>query len=326
MTDPLTVPVVGVSEQIRQHLGEMTPSERRVARALLSGSPTIGLESSARLAQHVGVSGPTVSRFASRLGFSNYAAFQSALRDDIAARMLSPVEVYRQHEHGTDDPLGAAGAALSEAVAVSLQGLSMADFSRATDCLSDSKRQVMTVGGWFSHLLAAYLAAMLREFRPRVRQVPPIASERASAIADVEKNDVLVVFDFRRYERDTLTFARVMRDNGARVVLFTDPWLSPIADFAHAVLPAGVVGPSPFESLTPTLAVLETLLTSVAGALGEVGDRRFERFGGIADRWVRPWPTEDGDVDQAAAALAWPASAPDGGTSPRVRGLPRDGR
>ena len=297
MSDLPAAPVRGVSEQIRQRLSDMTPSERRVARALLSGPPTIGLESSARLAEHVGVSGPTVSRFVIRLGFTNYAAFQQALRDDIAARVMSPVEVYRHHvERGADHPLGAAGTALSEAVALTLQGLDETDFAKATACLADSRRQVMAVGGWFSHLMAAYLAAMLREFRPRVRQVPPVASERAAAIADVEKNDVVVVFDFRRYERDTLAFAQSMREAGARIVLFTDPWLSPIADFAHAVLPAGVVGPSPFESLTPTLAVVETLLTAVADALGELGDRRFERFGRIADRWVRPWPTVAGIV------------------------------
>lgn len=307
MSEAPHMPTLGVSEQIRQRLGDMTPSERRVARALLSGPPTIGLESSARLAEHVGVSGPTVSRFVSRLGFDNYAAFQRTLREDIAARVMSPVEVYRRHaERGEDDSLRAAGSALSEAVAASLEGLSVADFARATSCLADTHRQVMVVGGWFSHLMAGYLAALLREFRPRVRQVPPIASERASAIADVEKNDILVVFDFRRYERDTLAFAQAMRDAGSRIVLFTDPWLSPIADFAYAVLPAGVVGPSPFESLTPTVAVVETLLTAVAEALGEGGDRRFERFGGIAERWVRPWPTLDGDPSNGAHHLSRP--------------------
>jgi DNA-binding MurR/RpiR family transcriptional regulator len=289
--DAAAAGTLGLSEQIRQRLGDMTPSERRIARALLSGPPTIGLESSARLAKHVGVSGPTVSRFANRVGFANYAAFQRALHDDIAARVMSPVEVYRRHvDRSDDDLLMTAGTALGEAVASTLHGLSAVDFQRATTYLSDPRRQVMVVGGWFSHLLGGYLAAMLREFRPRVRDVPPVASERAAAIADLRRRDVVVIFDFRRYERDSLEFAQAVREAGVTLVLFTDPWLSPISDLAHAVLPAKVVGPSPFESLAPTVAVVETLLTAVAEALGEGGDRRFEHFGGIADRWVRPWP------------------------------------
>ena len=74
MTDPATAPGRRISDQIRERMHELTPSERRVALALLAGSPTIGLESSSRLARRAGVSGPTVSRFVQRLGFENYAA------------------------------------------------------------------------------------------------------------------------------------------------------------------------------------------------------------------------------------------------------------
>src|SRR5580698_7323381 len=83
---------VSIAEKIRQRLGELSPSERRVARTLLTGPPTIGLESSVRLARFAGVSGPTVSRFIAELGFAGYAAFQRALHEEIAARMMSPAE------------------------------------------------------------------------------------------------------------------------------------------------------------------------------------------------------------------------------------------
>ena len=88
---------LGVAERIRRSLGELSKSERKVARALLSGPPTIGLESVVQLAQRAEVSAPTVSRFVARLGFDNYAAFQHTLREDLSARVLSPVEVYRSH-------------------------------------------------------------------------------------------------------------------------------------------------------------------------------------------------------------------------------------
>ncbi|MGH3470985.1 MAG: MurR/RpiR family transcriptional regulator [Nocardioidaceae bacterium] len=300
MSDTGRKPSPRVSDLIRQRINEFSPSERRVARSLLAGPPTVGLESTSRLARRAGVSGPTVSRFVQRLGYENYAAFQQAMHEDIAARVMSPVEVYRQHHvrPGSDDLLTETGSALSEAVVATVQALSQVDFERATALLSDNKRRVITVGGWFSHLLADYLAALLREFRPGVRSIPPIASERATTIADVAAKDVVVVFDFRRYERDNLSFAHSVRDAGARIVLFTDAWLSPVAEIASATLPAQVIGPSPFEILTPTWALVETLMTSVANALGEAGQKRFEEFGAIADRWVRPWPVARPDFEQ----------------------------
>ena len=282
-----------IAERIRRKLGSLSPSERRVARVLLSGAPTAGLESSAKLADQAGVSGPTVSRFVTqRLGFQNYGDFQRALRDEIAARVVSPVEVYRRQraEAAEPDVAGHGAAALADSVLASLQGLDANEFANATALLANTHHHVLAVGGAFSQLVAGYLVGVLREIRPGVRLVPPIAAERAAALADIGKRDVLCAFDFRRYESDTQVFAAAAKDAGARIVLFTDPWLSPIADIADAILPAQEAGPSPFPSLAPTVAVTETLITSVAGALGEVGRAHFERFGGIADRWIRFWP------------------------------------
>ncbi len=278
----------GVPERIRRHVGDLSPSERRVARAVLAGPPTVGLESSARLAEHAGVSGPTVSRFVQRIGYDGYGDFRRALREDIAAQVGGPDEGRRPRPLGeiTGGPAGRlAGCAqvLSEAVGASVAGLNPVDVGAATELLADTHRAVVTAGGWFSQVLASHLAAVLHEIRPRVRAIPPIASERAAAIADVAKKDVVVVFDFRRYERDTEDFATAMRASGARILLFTDPWLSPVSEVADAVLPARVTGPSSFASLTSPLAVVEALLTTVAEAVGESGHRRVERVGTLDD-------------------------------------------
>lgn len=294
---------LSIAEQIRQRLSELSPSERRVARTLLTGPPTIGLESSARLARVAGVSGPTVSRFIAELGFSSYAAFQRALHEEIAARMMTPAEIYRLHQEAerSADVLGTSARTLGEAVTASVAGLDPDEFQRAVSLIADGSRTVLVTGGWFSQLLAAYLASMLRELRPDVRLIGPSVSDRAGAIADIAKRDAVVAFDFRRYERDTLELARAARAASARILLVTDPWLSPVADIADAVLTAQVAGPAPFESLTPALAVVETLITSVVEALGDVGRARFERFGEIAERWVRPWPDGAGKVDRETA-------------------------
>jgi DNA-binding MurR/RpiR family transcriptional regulator len=300
---PPSAAPVSIAEKIRQRLSELSPSERRVARTLLTGPPTIGLESSVRLARFAGVSGPTVSRFIAELGFSSYAEFQRALHEEIAARVMSPAEIYRRHQEGerSADVLGASARTLGEAVAASVSGLDPEEFRRAVSLIADGGRQVLVTGGWFSQLLAGYLNSVLRELRPGVRLVGPSASDRAGAIADIGRRDTVVAFDFRRYERDTLEIAKAAQAGGGRILLVTDPWLSPVADIADAVLTAQVLGPAPFESLTPALAVVETLITSVVDALGEDGRVRFERFGEIAERWVRPWPDGAGKIDRETA-------------------------
>jgi DNA-binding MurR/RpiR family transcriptional regulator len=281
---------LGVTERLRRSLGELSKAERKVARTLLSGPPTIGLESVSQLAAHAGVSGPTVSRFVARLGFDNYASFQQALLDDLSARVLSPADVYHSHLAASDHPpLGLAASVLADAVTETLAQLSPPDFERAVTLVADERHRVLVTGGWTSHLLAAMLTSLVRPFRSGVLHVQSLAAERAAALADLGRDDVVVLFDFRRYELDTFEFARLARDRGGRLVLVTDPWLSPIVDLADAVLPAQVDGPSPFEILTPTVALVETLVTGVARRLGAAGTARLDRYGSIADQWVRPF-------------------------------------
>ena len=141
--------------------------------------------------------------------------------------------------------------------------------------------------------------------------VAPIAGDRAGAVSDMARRDVAVVFDFRRYEWDTVEFARAARAAGAKVVLFTDPWLSPAVDVAEVTLPVQVTGAAPFESLVPTLAVVETLVTAVARALGAEGNHRFEQFGEVVDRWLQP-------------GRSTPLPTQRAGGTPRPRGGPDD--
>ena len=179
-----------------------------------------------------------------------------------------------------------------------LAQLSPPDFERAAPSVADERHRVLVTGGWTSHLLAAMLTSLVRPFRSGASTCPSLAAERAASLADLVADDTVVLFDFRRYELDTFEFARLARERGGRLVLLTDPWLSPIADLADAVLPAQVDGPSPFESLAPTVALVETLVTEVARRLGAAGTDRLGRYGPIADsgsgpsrgRWSRPWP------------------------------------
>ena len=69
---------------------DLTPSERKVVRALLDQYPRNGLGPMARLAEHAGVSDPTIVRLVKKLGFGGYAEFQDALLSDMDHRLRSP--------------------------------------------------------------------------------------------------------------------------------------------------------------------------------------------------------------------------------------------
>src|SRR5439155_11927622 len=67
----------------------LSPAQRRIAHYLLENLPEVAFLSSVDLATRVGVSQPSVTRFAAALGFSGYPELRAALRP-IALRVPEP--------------------------------------------------------------------------------------------------------------------------------------------------------------------------------------------------------------------------------------------
>lgn len=275
-------------ESLRQRMHEFSPAERKVARVLLTSSPTVGLETVARLASRAGVSGPTVIRFVTRLGFDSYVAFQNALRAELDARMSSPVRRYARQAmaEATDQLLERHRDFFMQDVQETFDSLSPRELKAAIDMLADTRGRVFLMGGRYSQVLAHQLYLHIQQLRPRTQLLNSDPGERVAACLDAGPRDVLVVFDYRRYQKDVIEFASTLSAAGARVILFTDRWLSPISDFADVVLPSIVESPSPFETLVPALAVVEALVAGMVVAMGGAARKRVEQYAEIADQVV----------------------------------------
>jgi len=268
-----------VADRIRAALPNLPDAERRVARVLLTNYPVAGLETIARVAARSGTSGPTVLRLATRLGLGGYTELQQLLRDELDARQQSPLAAYGAEPEGGDSVQSRSATILSQAVAGTVSGMEGADFDQAVELIT-GKNRVTTVGGRFSNVLAEYLAAHLQELRRGVR--PVRMSERVPVLLDLSRRDVLIVFDFRRYQTDVVNFGRAAAKQGAQLVLVTDRWMSPLSTAAKVVLIADVAAPSPFDSLVPAMALVETL---IAGVVAKLGDQPRDRIARYDELW-----------------------------------------
>ncbi|GAA1764816.1 MurR/RpiR family transcriptional regulator [Agromyces humatus] len=264
-----------VAEAIRSRMGELTPAERKVGRALLNAYPSAGFETVARLASRAGVSGPTVVRFATRLGYRGFPEFQQALRDDLDQRSASPLAIYdRAAETRSPTALEEAAAIAVGSVERTFATISPHDLHACVEALTDHKAQIRLAGGRYSQLLARFLELHLRAMRPGAAMLPDETSSRAAELGTLTRRDVLVLFDFRRYEEPTRLLAEFAAARHARVVLFTDNWMSPVASVASVVLPSATDSASPFDAMTPAMAVVEAVIASCFDQLGESATQR----------------------------------------------------
>jgi DNA-binding MurR/RpiR family transcriptional regulator len=234
----------------------------------------------ARFAERAGVSPPTVTRFITKLGFRGYPEFQESLRHEVQARLSSPLTRYRDEPapRGTDSVLNDALDVAAHNLKATLDVLSHRDANEAVERLSDVRRGVWVLGGRVSAPLARYLAAQLHLLRPGIALVDAERSSPAQQLIDMKKADVLVVFDFRRYQADTIESARMASAQGCNVILFTDPWLSPASAYARQVITSSVDTVGPFDSLVGAMAVVEAVVAAVLSRLGPRAQSRMQNL------------------------------------------------
>ncbi len=295
----------GLVKLVNAHMGRLTAAERRVARVFLASYPIAGLENVAQLAQRAGVSGPTVVRFVSKLGFEGYPEFQQALHHEVQEKLTSALSQYaEQADSPAEGVIPESLRVFREELERTFAQLSVSEFDEVVELLADRRRNVLLTGGRFSQILAFYLFAHLNMMRPGCRYVVAAPTPRWDELVDVDRRTVLVVFDYRRYQNSTIEFCHRAVEKGAQIVLFTDPWLSPVAEVARHVLTATVRAPSPFDSLTPALATLEAVVAGLAVRLGPQAKPRIAELERL--RTGSTW----GELELGLSAASRPSDRP----------------
>ncbi|APC14730.1 RpiR family transcriptional regulator [Pseudomonas frederiksbergensis] len=252
---------------------DLTPSERKVIRALLDQYPRNGLGPMSRLSEHAGVSDPTIVRLVKKLGFGGYADFQDTLLSDMDHRLRSPSALLQPRSHLKQDDAWTHYLAGSHRALLETQALTQPEDVRIlAQWLLDVRHQVHCFGGRFSSFLAQYLLNHLRLLRAGCFALEDNA-QLPDRLFDVQRQDVVLVFDYRRYQSQALRVASAAKSRHARVVLFTDIYASPLREMADLVITAPVESASAFDTLVPALAQVEALIACLTLRCPDLAER-----------------------------------------------------
>ena len=279
---PGTTPAGPVHSLLRAPPVPFTPAEMRVVQVLTEDYPIAGLGTVASLAKRAGVSDPTVVRLVAKLGYEGFPAFQRALLSEVEDRLRSPLMM--MEARGAEDTPGGYLASVEAALAETRRRDLAENHARAAGLILERKARVTLLGGRFSRYLAGILHTHLVQLRPGVRHLDGTQAEQVDALVDIAPPDVLVVFDYRRYQADVVGFAEQAAARGARVILFTDPWRSPIARRAEVIFTAPVEVSSPYDTMVPALAQLEALMACLVERRDEGMRRRVREIEAVRAR------------------------------------------
>jgi len=258
-----------ISDLIQQRLDELTRAERQLAHSILENYPASGLGPLTALAQDARVSVPTVARMVQKLGFKGYPEFQSALREELKAKVKNPIA---KHDSWAGDApsehiLNRFTDAVMTNIRLTLGQIKPADFDRASALIGDTERHVFIVGGRITHTVAEYLFLHMQVIRTDVTHIQTTASAWPHYLLNVGEGDVVVIFDMRRYENNTLKLAEMAQRKGAKLVLFTR-----------------IEAPAAWDSVSATLLLVETMIAAVQDPNWDATKDRMEELEGMFDR------------------------------------------
>lgn len=279
-----------ISRLVEEALQTLSRAERQVARVLLADYPSAGLATISMLAQQARVSPPTVLRFTQSLGYSGFTEFQRALLEELTRQSTGPLlRLGNRHSVGSAREIivNDAGEQARRAIE-SLARIPEASYEAAVRLLADLSRRIVLVGGRFSSLAANHLGLHLEQIRPGTRILTEPAGRDLGSVVDLSARDVLVLFDFHRFQRSTIELAIAAKKRGCTLLLITDSLECPIAPRADVVLDVTSATDHPFQSDISAFMLTEQLLNVVLGRLGESAHTRLALWEQLRERELLP--------------------------------------
>ncbi|MHB1929452.1 MAG: MurR/RpiR family transcriptional regulator, partial [Acidimicrobiales bacterium] len=271
---------MAVADRIIQHAGRLTTAERRVAEVIGEEPDAIAFGTVAHVARKASTSGPTVVRFAVKLGYAGFVDLQAQVQREMA-ELLGPARD-RIRQQPPVDLLGRVAAVEEHNVRRTLGSVPPVQFAGVVEQLSDPDRAVWVLPGDVTAPVGATLAVPLAQLRTGVTLVAGSGVAAARTLGALRAGDVLVAIDIRRYERWLVEVTRWAVQAGAVLIAITDSPLSPLAALAAEALLMSAEGVGPFDSMTAGVALANAL---VAGVSARVRPTATPRLDAIEAAW-----------------------------------------
>ena len=269
-----------IADRIRANFNEFKPAEIKIANHLLVNYPMAGLVSITELSKACHVSTPTVMRTLNHIGFKSFIVFQKALKKELTNILSDPVGKHDLWATGApkEHILNQTAESVVSNLRDTMNQIDHKTFNLVVSLLAEPKSNIYLVGGRITHAFSDYLGTHLEVIRKGVFKLSPVVSLWSHQLLNMERNDVLVIFDVRRYETDLLNIATLAKKKGLTIILFTDQWLSPIAKHASYSFPVRIEAPSGWDSGVATLFVVEALITAVESKTWPKASKRIKEL------------------------------------------------
>lgn len=251
-------------EIITESYEGLSRSHQRVADFILQHYDRAVYMTARKIALNLGISESTVVRFATSLGYSGYPAFQEHLRESSQQVMSTRLKL-SQNLEAQDQYTVLINSLKRDQKDLNnfYETVNLPAVKLAASMICESPR-VFILGKRSSGVLVDYLAYYLNYFHDNIKVLESNVLDLFEQLIHIKSNDLVVMFSFPRYAKTTVEMARFIKDQGVDILAITDNFDAPIAEFASHTLVVPYSRESFIDSLVAPMALLNTLITSIA--------------------------------------------------------------
>lgn len=248
-----------LDERLRQHYGQLSPQEQRIADFVFDHFDDLISYNSAELARLSGVSKATVSRLFRRLGYEKY----KDMRDELRTLRQSGMPL-------TDNRDAVQGNTLlsrhyKQEIANLTQWVNSIDpqsFSEIIAALGQARR-IFIIGmrnGW---PVALHLRQQLLQARAQVHILPQPGQTLGEELVDISADDLVIGVAFRRRPRIMKSLLLQLQQQAVPVVLLCEPQAQSIIPLARWPLCTPLDSVSAFDSYSAAMSLVNLLANAL---------------------------------------------------------------
>ena len=250
-------------ESLFMHVAKESPTYQKIAIYIEKNYLRIIFMTANELAEKMGVSQGSVSRFFIALGYHGYNEFLRNLQRLVSKQLTAPQRLQYSKEHDLDNPLRTILDVELGNMDELIQIMQGEDYDNMLQAILSDKPLIL-ISARMSATILPYVSYILHKMRPDVSIALPDTPEW-EALELLEPGQVnIIAVAFPRYPNVLIQKCTNLKQKGFAICALTDSKFSPIVNLASASVLVSVTTSSLFDIYSTPLAFFNLLLRDAA--------------------------------------------------------------
>ena len=223
---------------IREKLPELTPNFRNIASYILDHEQIIAFASIYAVSSSIGVSNSSLVRFAKNLGLTGYQNLKHQIQDELKFHLLPYDKIALRELDILPEKKRLQKLFLNEVnnLRNTFDNIKLCDLQTMAESIRSSRKIFVSGFGATRHIVRAFEYTLTSSVNKDVSVISGSVSDYSPALKSFTSDDAMFLMTFPPYSDEVRHVAKVVKERGGKLHIFTDSASCPVYSLADTVI------------------------------------------------------------------------------------------